>query len=71
MDNVEHVYHSAALVSFHKKHQKMMYEVNVKGTYNVVNQALSSKVKKIGHISSIAALEETALIITRKKQMEQ
>ena len=56
MDNVEHVYHSAALVSFHKKHQKMMYEVNVKGTYNVVNQALSSKVKKIGHISSIAAL---------------
>ena len=56
MDQIENVYHSAALVSFHKKHHKKMYDVNVRGTYNVVNQALSSKVKKIGHISSIAAL---------------
>ncbi len=56
MDQVENVYHSAALVSFYKKHHKRMYDINVRGTYNIVNQAISSKVRKIGHISSIAAL---------------
>ena len=56
MDQIDNVYHAAALVSFHKKHFKRMYDVNVKGTTNIVNQALSSRVKKIGHVSSIAAI---------------
>ena len=53
---VKKVYHSAAIVSFNKKHFKKMYEVNVNGTANLVNVCTANKVEKIGHISSIAAL---------------
>ena len=56
IEGVSNVYHSAAIVSFNKKHFKKMYEVNVNGTANIVNVALSNNVKKIGHISSIAAI---------------
>ena len=33
-----------------------MYRINVKGTENVVNVALQARVKKLVHISSVAAL---------------
>ena len=56
IEGVTNIYHSAAIVSFNKKHFKKMYEVNVQGTANIVNVALSNNVKKIGHISSIAAI---------------
>lgn len=60
MNGVEQVIHSAALVSFHKRDQKLMYQVNVDGTANVVNVALEKKVKKLIHVSSVAALGRTA-----------
>ena len=53
---INKVYHSAAIVSFNKKHFKKMYEVNVNGTANVVNVCLENNIEKIGHISSIAAI---------------
>ena len=56
IENVSYIYHSAAIVSFNKKHFNNMYQANVIGTANVVNVALSKGVKKIGHISSIAAI---------------
>jgi len=57
MQDIEIVYHSAAIVSYNKKVFTKMYNVNVIGTANVVNVALSSKkVKKLGFISSIATL---------------
>jgi len=56
MEGIEIVYHSAAIVSYNKKVYKKMYNANVLGTANIVNVALSSKVKKIGFISSIATL---------------
>lgn len=56
IEGVTNIYHSAAIVSFNKKHFKKMYEVNVQGTANIVNVALSNNIEKIGHISSIAAI---------------
>ncbi len=60
LEGVDKVIHSAAVVSFLKKERKKMYQVNVEGTANVVNIALEKNVKKLVHISSVAALGRTA-----------
>ncbi len=53
---VTHVIHSAAIVSFNPHLRRKLHEVNVLGTRNVVNACLSAGVKKLIHISSVAAL---------------
>jgi len=50
------VIHTAALVSFKPKDRQRMMKVNVEGTANVVNVCLDENIKKLVHISSIAAL---------------
>ena len=60
MEGVDTVIHSAAIVSFAKKDRKEMYKVNVDGTANVVNVALEKNVRRLVHISSVAALGRTA-----------
>jgi dihydroflavonol-4-reductase len=60
MEGVDTVIHSAAIVSFIKKERKNMYRVNVDGTANVVNVALEKNVRRLIHISSVAALGRTA-----------
>ena len=52
----EYVIHAAAIVSFDPRNFKKMHEVNVEGTSNVMNLAATSDVKKVIHVSSIAAL---------------
>jgi dihydroflavonol-4-reductase len=44
---VTEVYHCAALVSFNPKSRNMLYDINVRGTSNVVNAALKCKIGKI------------------------
>jgi dihydroflavonol-4-reductase len=56
MEGIDAVIHSAAVVSFVSSEKKKMYQVNVEGTANVVNMALEHGVKKLIHISSVAAL---------------
>lgn len=56
MAGVEYVYHTAAVVSYHRKDWDEMYKVNVHGTANVVNAAYKAGIKKLCHVSSIAAL---------------
>ena len=53
---VDWVVHSAAVVSYAPKDKNRMYKTNVEGTANVVNVCLMKGVKKLCHISSIAAL---------------
>ena len=60
MEGVDAVIHSAAVVSFVKKDRKNMYQVNVEGTANVVNMALEKNIKRLVHISSVAALGRTS-----------
>lgn len=55
-ENVSYVYHCAAIVSFEKSMEKAMMAVNVDGTASVVNLCHLHKVKKLVHVSSIAAL---------------
>lgn len=60
MEGVHAVIHSAAIVSFAKKDREEMYQVNVEGTANVVNMALEKNVRRLVHISSVAALGRSA-----------
>jgi nucleoside-diphosphate-sugar epimerase len=53
---MDYIIHAAGIVSFWKKEKKQMYKVNVEGTANVVNAALSNNIKRFVHISSIAAI---------------
>ena len=50
------VYHCAGLVSFDASDEEMLRKINVEGTANVVNLSISSKIEKLCHVSSIAAL---------------
>ncbi len=50
------VYHTAAAVSFKPKDREMMLFNNVDGTANIVNACLAHSVKKLCHVSSVAAL---------------
>ena len=56
MLNSELVLHCAAVVSFQPSAAKLLKKVNIEGTANVVNVALSKGIKKLGYVSSIAAL---------------
>ena len=56
MQGVEQVYHCAAIVSFLPKRRKEMFTINIEGTANVVNVALDAGIKKLVHVSSVAAL---------------
>ncbi len=55
-ENIDCVIHTAALVSFDPRDRKRLFEINVKGTRNVVNACLAAKVQRLIHISSVAAL---------------
>jgi dihydroflavonol-4-reductase len=55
LQGVDYVVHAAAVVSFAPSERKLMYQVNVEGTANVVNAALEAGIKKFCHVSSIAA----------------
>jgi len=50
------VFHCAAWVGNSSRHRKMMRKVNIEGTANMVNLAISHKVEKFCHVSSTAAL---------------
>ncbi len=56
MQNVEQVYHCAAIVNFNPKRNQEMFKINIEGTANVVNAALDAGVKKMVYVSSVAAL---------------
>ena len=56
MQNVQQVYHCAAIVSFNPKQKELLNKVNVEGTANVVNACLTAGVKKLLHVSSVSAL---------------
>lgn len=60
MAGVDVVIHSAAIVSFHKRDRDQMFLVNQEGTANVVNMALEAGIKKLIHVSSVAALGRTS-----------
>ena len=61
MKGCNFLFHCAAIVSFSPKDRKVLKKVNIEGTSNVMNVALSLGIKKAGFISSIAALGKNSL----------
>jgi nucleoside-diphosphate-sugar epimerase len=56
MEGIEQVYHCAAIVSFAPSRKRELFTINIEGTANVVNAALQAGIKKMVHVSSVAAL---------------
>jgi dihydroflavonol-4-reductase len=56
MQDVTHVYHCAAIVSFESKNERRLLKINVEGTANVVNACISANVQKLIHVSSVSSL---------------
>jgi len=56
LQNIEHVYHCAGVVSYDPREKLEMFATNVEGTANVVNASLTARVKKLCFVSSVAAL---------------
>lgn len=54
--NIDIVFHLAGFISFWKRHEKQLVTVNALGTKNVLQACLDNKVKKVIHVSSVAAL---------------
>lgn len=70
-ENVEYVYHCAALISFDPKDEDLLRKTNIEGTANMVNFCLSKNVKKLCFVSSISALgdlKENENIITEESE---
>jgi len=58
--DIDYVYHCAALVSFDPDDENALRKTNIEGTANIVNYCIDNKVKKLCHVSSIAALGDLA-----------
>ncbi|MGB0807069.1 MAG: SDR family NAD(P)-dependent oxidoreductase, partial [Salibacteraceae bacterium] len=56
LENVDKVYHAAALVSFNPSDKEQLYKMNIQGTANVVNACIEKNVKKLCYVSSTAAI---------------
>jgi dihydroflavonol-4-reductase len=56
LEDVDYVYHCAAIVSFNTREIERMNFINIQGTETLVNMSLARKVKKFCHVSSVAAL---------------
>ncbi len=54
--NIAYVYHCAGLISYDPKEEDQLRKVNIEGTANIVNLCLDFNIKKLCHVSSIAAL---------------
>jgi dihydroflavonol-4-reductase len=68
---VNYVYHCAAIVSYDKRMLDTMMHINVEGTANVVNLCLLNDVKKMVHVSSIASLGKSDSIITEAAEFDE
>lgn len=68
MMGIDQVYHCAAMISFNPSDAAQMLQINEMGTENIVNTSILLKVKKLVHISSIAAIgrEKYGQTITEK-----
>ena len=69
-NDVEYVYHCAALISFNPKRFDRLQKINVEGTANMINLSIINHVKKFCYVSSVAALGNSKTIVTEETQWE-
>lgn len=68
-EGVQTIFHCAAFISYDPRERDEMFDINIRGTANVVNAALHAGAKRLVHVSSIAALgqpEEAGMTIDEK-----
>lgn len=72
LQDIDQVYHCAALVSFDPGHKKEMLKVNVEGTANLLHASMANNIKKFLHVSSVAAVGDSKKgeLITEKHHWE-
>lgn len=58
-EDVTHVYHCAAMVSFDPSKYRTLKKINVEGTANIVNLCLAKKISKLCYVSSVAVFGGT------------
>ncbi|MBS1774486.1 MAG: NAD-dependent epimerase/dehydratase family protein [Bacteroidetes bacterium] len=56
MQDVDEIYHCAAMVSFRREDRLQMMHFNLESTTNIVNAALDAGIRKLLYMSSIATL---------------
>ncbi|MGY5353002.1 NAD-dependent epimerase/dehydratase family protein [Wenyingzhuangia sp. IMCC45533] len=57
-EDITHVYHAAAMVSFNTKDHHQLRKINIEGTANIVNLCIENRIQKLCYVSSIATLAE-------------
>jgi nucleoside-diphosphate-sugar epimerase len=62
MKHCDLLLHCAGIVSFSPSDIELLKKVNIEGTANVMNVALTSGIKKVGFVSSIAALGRNSTV---------
>jgi dihydroflavonol-4-reductase len=72
MEGIQTVIHAAAKVSLISRERKAMFKTNIEGTSNLVNAALAQNIKRLIHVSSVAALgrSELGATLSEGKQWE-
>ena len=63
LQGVTSIIHAAGLVSFNARDKKKLYETNVTGTRNLVNACLIHNIRRLIHVSSVAALSRPKEIL--------
>lgn len=58
--NIDYVYHCAGLISYDPNDENELRKINIEGTANIVNFCIAYPIKKLCHVSSIAALGDLA-----------
>jgi len=69
-ENIQVVYHCAAVVSFNNSSKRELMQTNIEGTENVVNLCIEKQIKKLCYVSSIAAIgsSENGDLITEENK---
>ncbi|MFN3939645.1 MAG: NAD-dependent epimerase/dehydratase family protein [Chitinophagales bacterium] len=70
MAGIDYVYHCAAVISYVRRDRAKMMHINRTGTANVVNVCLEQKVKKLLHVSSIAAIGRSGTHVQESNKWE-
>ena len=55
-NDISELYHTAAMVSFQPQDKSEMMRTNIAGTANLVNVSFNKNIRKLCHVSSIAAI---------------
>jgi nucleoside-diphosphate-sugar epimerase len=56
LEDISKVYHCAGFISMEPADHKKLQKINAEGTANIVNLCLEKNIKKLLHVSSVAAL---------------